>query len=46
MEERKVDFTKYPEGFDAMVEMCDFLPDDKKIREGYVEGMVGFLLSM
>ena len=41
-----VDFTKYPEGFDALCDMCDFLPEDKNVRAGFIDGLVGSLLTI
>lgn len=29
-EEKKIDYTKYPEGFNAIVELLDFIPEDRR----------------
>ena len=29
-EKKKIDYTKYPEGFDAIVAMLDFIPEDRR----------------
>ena len=29
-EKEKIDYTKYPEGFNAIVAMLDFIPEDRR----------------
>ena len=29
-EKKVVDYTKYPEGFDAIVDMLDFIPEERR----------------
>ncbi|MBR0416540.1 MAG: hypothetical protein IJI56_01885 [Firmicutes bacterium] len=40
------DFSTYPEGFDRVVSLCDFLPDDYDTRAAFVEGLIGFVISL
>ncbi len=44
MEEKK-DYTKYPEGFEALKPMLDFLPDEQT-KEGLLAGFTLFLALM
>lgn len=29
--EQKIDYTKYPEGFNAILELMDFIPEDRRM---------------
>ncbi|MCR4436067.1 MAG: hypothetical protein QHH06_06270 [Clostridiales bacterium] len=42
--EKKIDITKYPEGFDEVVKTLDFLPDDYNTRANYIVGVILFLM--
>lgn len=42
---KEVDYTKYPEGVEALKPMLDFLPDDAS-KEGLLAGFVLFLSLM
>ena len=41
----KIDYTKFPEGFEALKPMLDFLPNDE-IKEGLLAGFTLFLALM
>lgn len=42
-----IDFTKYPEGFEALCDMCDFIPEENKAaREAFVDGLCASLLTI
>lgn len=30
-DEKKIDYTKYPEGFNAILELLDFIPEDRRM---------------
>lgn len=36
----QVDFTKYPEGFEAALKYLDFLPDDEAVRRRFLIGLM------
>ena len=38
-----VDFTKYPEGFEAAMKLLDFLPDEEKARRRFMMGLLDTL---
>ncbi|WP_394924484.1 hypothetical protein [uncultured Robinsoniella sp.] len=40
MEEKKVDYTTYPEGFNALLKHLDFLPDDIQVRHRFMMGLL------
>jgi hypothetical protein len=36
----QVDFTKYPEGFEAAMKCLDFLPEDDAVRRRFLIGLM------
>ena len=39
-EEKKVDYTTYPEGFDELLKHLDFLPEDTAARRRFMMGLL------
>ncbi|MDR3552574.1 MAG: hypothetical protein P4L75_05555 [Clostridia bacterium] len=42
--DNKIDITKYPEGFNAVLGLLTFLPDDDNIRMEYFMGLIFTLM--
>jgi hypothetical protein len=38
--QEKIDFTKYPEGFEAALRYLDFLPDDLAVRRRFLMNLM------
>ena len=45
MDNDKIDITKYPEGFNAVIQSLDFLPDDYMTRFAYLLGITFALMT-
>ena len=39
-DDKHVDYTKYPEGFEAALELLDFLPDDRAVRRQFLTSLM------
>jgi len=43
--DKKIDITKFPEGFNEVIKSLDFLPDDYNTRLAYLIGLLVSVVS-